>query len=146
LTKILSVKREAPTNKVKVVELNPAKITQAKYRDAVAIIIGVEKYKRLPKANYADVDAQTFYDYAKRALGVSTDKIRLLVNENAERTEIRRTLDAWLPSVVKQNSTEVFIFYSGHGLPSKSGDSLFLLPWDADKDYLEDTAILQSKF
>jgi hypothetical protein len=146
LTKTLSVKREAPSNKVKVVELNPAKITQAKYRDAVAIIIGVEKYKRLPKANYADVDAQTFYDYAKRALGVSPDKIRLLVNENAERTEIRRTLDAWLPSVVKQNSTEVFIFYSGHGLPSKSGDSLFLLPWDADKDYLEDTAILQSKF
>ena len=145
-SKTLSVKREAPTNKVKVVELNPAKITQAKYRDAVAIIIGVEKYKRLPKANYADVDAQTFYDYAKRALGVSTDKIRLLVNENAERTEIRRTLDAWLPSVVKQNSTEVFIFYSGHGLPSKSGDSLFFLPWDADKDYLEDTAILQSKF
>ena len=146
LTKTLSVKREAPTNKVKVVELNPAKITQSKYRDAVAIIIGVEKYKRLPKANYADVDAQTFYDYAKRALGVSADKIRLLVNENAERTEIRRTLDAWLPSVVKQNSTEVFIFYSGHGLPSKSGDSLFFLPWDADKDYLEDTAILQSKF
>ncbi len=146
LTKTLSVKREAPTNKVKVVELNPAKIKQAKYRDAVAIIIGVEKYKRLPKANYADVDAQTFYDYAKRALGVSSEKIRLLVNENAERTEIRRTLDAWLPSVVKQNSTEVFIFYSGHGLPSKSGDSLFFLPWDADKDYLEDTAILQSKF
>lgn len=146
LTKTLSVKREAPTNKVKVVELNPAKIKQAKYRDAVAIIIGVEKYKRLPKANYADVDAQTFYDYAKRALGVSSEKIRLLVNENAERTEIRRTLDAWLPSVVKQNSTEIFIFYSGHGLPSKSGDSLFFLPWDADKDYLEDTAILQSKF
>ncbi len=146
LTKVLSVKREAPTNKIKVVELNPAKIKQAKYRDAVAIIIGVEKYKRLPKANYADADAQIFYDYAKRALGVNTDNIRLLINENAERTEIRRTLDAWLPSVVKQNSTEIFVFYSGHGLPSKTGDSLFFLPWDADKDYLEDTAILQSKF
>ena len=36
----------------------------------VALVIGIENYKRMPEALYARTDANIFRDYAHRALGV----------------------------------------------------------------------------
>ncbi|MCF8164260.1 MAG: C13 family peptidase [Polynucleobacter sp.] len=42
-------------------------------------------------------------------------------------------------------ATDVFVYYSGHGLPAADGQSLYLLPQLADRDLIEETAIAQSK-
>lgn len=128
--------------KVAVRKLNPLALKPpATERDAVAIIVGVESYRRIPKSEYSASDARMFYEYATRALGIPQSKIKILIDDEADRVGIRHALEAWLPSVVAGPSTEIFVFFSGHGLPSQAGDSLYILPWDVDRLYLEDTAV-----
>jgi hypothetical protein len=125
--------------------LSPQRIRRSPQSDAVAIIIGVANYRRFPKAEFADSDARAFYDYARLSLGVPTENIRLLIDDKAESVEVFRTLKNWLPSRVSPGKTDVFLFYSGHGLPSMDGKSLYLLPPEVDRDYLERTAISQQE-
>jgi hypothetical protein len=125
--------------------LNPTLINAAKPRDAVAVIIGIEKYKRVPDADFANNDASAFYDYARRALGIKPENIRLLVDDKADAAEILRSFKTWLPTRVNKNTTDVYVFYSGHGLPSEDGGSLYFLPHEVDRDLLERTAITQKE-
>jgi hypothetical protein len=125
--------------------LDPTLITAVKPRDAVAIIIGIEKYRRVPDADFANNDASAFYDYARRALGIKPENIRLLVDDKADAAEILRAFKTWLPTRVNKNTTDVYVFYSGHGLPSEDGGSLYFLPHEVDRDLLERTAITQKE-
>ena len=99
----------------------------------------------MAKADFANADAQDFYDYASRALGIKLENIKLLVDDGADDAEIYRALQNWLPLKVKKGKTEVFVFFSGHGLPSQDGKSLYFLPWGVDKDFVEKTAINQQE-
>lgn len=135
-----------PLTKAEIVEsLRPEKIQVSQTRDAVAIIIGIQDYKRLPKAEFASDDARAFYDYAVRALGVKPQNIKMLLDAEAEQAEIFRAFKNWLPTLVKKDKTEVYVFYSGHGLPSTDGKFLYLLPQGVDKEFLAETAVDQNK-
>lgn len=142
-SKTVTVVREAFVTKPKFGQLKVTNVKQQPPSDAVAIIIGIEKYKRIAQADYANTDAQVFYDYAIRALGIKPENIKLLVDEGADDVEIYRAFQNWLPLIVKKDKTDVYIFYSGHGLPSEDGKSLYFLPWGVDKDFIEKTAISQ---
>lgn len=120
--------------------LDPSKITRQPVRDAVAIIIGIADYKNLTKAEYANDDARVFYDYAIRALGVKPENIKLLVDQDAEEVEIIKAFKSWLPNRSK-STTDVYVFYSGHGLPTADGQGLYLLPPRTDRDFMSRTAI-----
>jgi type II secretory pathway pseudopilin PulG len=139
-TKIITVTRQVVESAVKYAQLNPAQVKKQPERDAVAVIIGIAKYESLPVAEFANDDARAFYDYAIRGLGVKPENIKLLVDEGAREAEILKTFRTWLPSRVK-SSTEVFVFYSGHGLPTPDGNGLYLLPLQADREVIDDTAI-----
>lgn len=139
-SKIITVSRAAVDSKVVYAALDPAKIKRQVERDAVAIIIGVSDYRNLPKALHADDDARAFYDYAIRALGVKPENIKLLVDQDAEDIEIIKTFKTWLPSRVRL-TTDVYVYYSGHGLPTQDGQGLYLLPPRADRDLISRTAI-----
>jgi hypothetical protein len=144
-SKTITVVRQAVDSKAVFGQLNAANVKQQPVRDAVAIIIGIEKYKRVAKADFANDDAQVFYDYASRALGIKPENIKLLVDDGADDAEIYRAFQNWLPLKVKKSKTEVFVFFSGHGLPSQDGKSLYFLPWGVDKDFVEKTAINQQE-
>jgi hypothetical protein len=141
----VAVNREIEDVTIKTRSLNPTRIAAAKPRDAVAIIIGIEKYKSAPDADFANRDASAFYDYARRALGIKPENIRLLVDDKANSVEILRSFKTWLPSRVNKNTTDVYVFYSGHGLPSEDGDSLYFLPHEVERDLLDRTAINQKE-
>ena len=127
-----------------VTTLNPETLKKSATRDAVAIIVGIQDYKRLPKADFANDDARSFYDYAVRALGIKPENIKMLIDSEAEQVEILSAFKSWLPSYVKKDKTDVYVFYSGHGLPSTDGKSLFFLPQNGHKDYLPETGIDQT--
>ena len=131
-------------NKPKAFGLNPNQIRQQSERDAVAIIIGISDYKNLPKADFANEDAKSFYQYAMRGLGIKKENIKLLIDSDADQTEIYRAFKAWLPAHANA-TTDVYVYYSGHGLPSIDGQTLYLLPQRADRDLIEETAISQTK-
>jgi len=44
-----------------------------------------------------------------------------------------------------KSTTEVYVYYSGHGLPTQDGQGLYLLPPRADREVIDDTAIPFSK-
>jgi hypothetical protein len=142
--KSITISRTIVDSKVTYVALNPAQVRQQSTRDAVAIIIGIADYKSLPKADFANDDARAFYDYAIRALGIKPENIKLLVDSDAEEVEIMRTFRNWLPSKVR-STTDVYVFYSGHGLPTADGQGLYLIPPRAARDLIDDTAIPFSK-
>ena len=141
--KTIAVKREAEQTKIEQARLAPEKIKPAKPNDAVAIIIGIQNYKNVAKAEFADQDAQRFYDYAQRALGIKQENIKLLVNEQADLNEIVKAFRNWLPVKINKDKTDLYIFYSGHGLPSEDGKSLYLLPQGVDRDVIDKSAISQ---
>jgi hypothetical protein len=141
-TKTITVSREVVDSKVTFAALNPAQIKRQTERDAVAVIIGIADYKNLPRADFANDDASVFYDYAIRALGVKPENIKLLVDANADDVAIYQAFKTWLPSRVR-STTDVYVYYSGHGLPAEDGQGLYLLPQRAHRDLIEKTAINQ---
>lgn len=145
LRQTVSVNRQVADSTVQFSKLNPLNVRPRPPRDAVAIIIGIQDYRRVPKADFANNDARVFYDYAVRGLGIRGENIKMLLDQEADEVGILSALKNWLPLKVKKNQTEVFVFYSGHGLPSNDGASLFLLPHGVDRQFLERTAINQTE-
>ena len=66
-TKTIAVARQVADSRPVLARLNPLNVKIQQPRDAVAIIIGIEKYKRVPKAEFANLDAKDFYNYAVRS-------------------------------------------------------------------------------
>ncbi len=144
-SKTISVTRQiTASNQIKYAQLNPALVKTQSNKDAVAIIIGIADYKNLPRADYANDDARAFYDYAIRGLGVKPENIKLLVDTDAGQEEIYKAFKTWLPARVRA-TTDVYVYYSGHGITTNDGQSLYLLPQRTDRDLIEETAIAQNK-
>jgi hypothetical protein len=130
-----------PVSTRKFAKLDPTKISVRQKPKSVALIIGVENYKRAPVATFASRDAEYFADFARRSLGVPPANIKLLTNEGASRADILRSLKQWIPSVVTSGRSDIFVFFAGHGLASPDGQNLYLLPFDGEVELLEDTAL-----
>ena len=142
-TKTISVSWQVADSAPAIPKLNPTNMVVQKARDAVAIIVGIENYKRVAKADFANEDAKDFYTYANRALGIKPENIKLLVDEGAGDIEILSAFQNWLPLKVNKGKTDVYVFYSGHGFPSQDGKGLYFLPFNVDKQYLERTSVKQ---
>ena len=141
----VTVARQVADSRPAIPRLNPASVKVQQSRDAVAIIIGIENYRRVAKADFANADAKDFYTYASRALGIKPENIKLLVDDGADDIEILNAFQNWLPLKLNKGKTDVYVFYSGHGYPSQDGSSLYFLPFNVDKQYLERTSVKQKE-
>ena len=125
--------------------LNPSTRSAKSNPNAIALIIGVGEYERNHLAIYADKDARMFYDYAVRKLSIPAGNIKELVNNEAEEIDVRLAVKQWLIRSTKQNTTDVYVFFAGHGLASDDGEKMYLLPYDGAPELLDDTAILRNR-
>ncbi len=131
---------------VDIFDVQPSKTV---YKNAVAIIIGVENYRTVARAPYAANDADVIKKYFENRLGINGDRIFLYKNDDVNGIFFKKMFDpdkGRLKAYVKENETDVFIFYSGHGMPNKSADQTFLFPVDGDKEFIEDTGYPMVKF
>ena len=135
------IRTVSATARVAFPPLDPGRPKATQRPKAIALIIGIEKYENAPPAEFAENDARSFYDYAINALGVSPDRIRLLTGAEARRLDVQKVLRTWIKPLVTKGETDVFVFFSGHGLASEDGNDLFLLPYDTDRDMLNESAI-----
>jgi hypothetical protein len=106
--------------------------------DNFAIVIGIEHYSDIPEAEFAEHDAAAMRDHLV-ALGYPQRNIISLLGPKATKTGIVKNIETWLPRNVNEKST-VFIYYSGHGAPDVKTGQSYLVPWDGDPQFLEDTA------
>lgn len=137
----LTVTRAAAANTEVFAPLKPALARGKPRPDSLALIIGIERYKSAPAAEFAENDARAFYDYAVNALGVPAARVKLLTGANAQKVDVEAALLTWLKPLIVRESTEVFVFFSGHGLASDDGRDLYLLPQDGNRAVLERSAL-----
>jgi hypothetical protein len=145
-TKIVTITRKVAVYKSKDKKLIPPLDSKAHNPNAVALIIGIDKYEAISNAQWAESDAGMFYDFANKSLGISTDRIRLITGENSSRVGIWTSLERWLPTYVDKRKSDVYVYFAGHGLASENGDDVYLIPWDGDPELLKITALKRSEF
>jgi len=103
----------------------------------LAVIIGIEGYKSLPKSDYSFDDAKLVKEYVK-ALGIKERNIEFLTDDNATKSAFEKSFEAWLKNKAKPDS-RVFVYYSGHGAPDTQTGEAYLVPYDGDLNYLNVT-------
>ena len=124
----------SPSKKVEIsgVEMSELDISQSKSKpiqlQKIALIIGNENYTSTLHVPYTLNDSKTFKQYCTKLLGVAENNLIYLAN--ATSIEIQRAIKQVndLQKLCK-DSSEVIVYYSGHGLASYAG-KLQLIPVD----------------
>ncbi|MBI4946150.1 MAG: caspase family protein [Bacteroidetes bacterium] len=111
--------------------------SQTKRKNSVAVVFGVSKYDNIVPAPYADNDAEIMKEYFEKVLGI--EQVLLFTNNEVSISKINKVFNpdyGELQKAVVKGETEVFVFYSGHGIPDKTGDNTYLFPYDGVKEDL----------
>jgi hypothetical protein len=123
--------------------LNESPRPAATRPDDFALIVGIEGYRSIPKADYGESDAKLVKTYVE-SLGVPPANVVLLTGSGASRSDITKYVEEWLPGVVKSDS-RVYFYYSGHGAPDPATGASYLVPYDGDPQFLKSTALPLTK-
>lgn len=108
-------------------------------KNAYAIVIGIENYRqKLPKADFAINDAKIMVEYLTKVMGYPEENVVTLLNDHATNVDLVKYFEKWLPNNVEPRST-VFIYYSGHGAPDPKSGSAYLVPYDGDPSFIDET-------
>jgi len=143
---VLKADRALANSSISFDRLNPLGKRVSNNKDALALIVGVSSYENTKaKAMYADNDALVFKDYATEKLGISENRIKVLINDGADYGEILLTTKDWLRRASKSNKSDIYIFFAGHGLASDDGKNMYLLPYDGRPRLLDKTALLRDE-
>lgn len=111
------------------IEMPP--VTAMKNPDAVAVVIGISKYESrdIPTVDYAKKDAMTVKEYLIKTLGFKEKNVAEFYDEKATSTKLKSYFNR-LKSFVATGKSDVFVFYSGHGVPESS--EAYFAPYDLD--------------
>jgi hypothetical protein len=114
--------------------------TQKRHPNRLALVIGNEDYasrrsglSATVNVDYAQNDAMVYAQYLEQSFGLETSHIKLLTNATAG--EMRGGL-AWIENLTRATGpeTEIYFYYSGHGLPSDMDKTPYLIPVDVSGD------------
>jgi formylglycine-generating enzyme required for sulfatase activity/uncharacterized caspase-like protein len=131
-------------------------ITNSNFEKAYALIIGISKYRdpRIPELRFTRADAEGIYKLLTdpKKVGLDTDNIKILLDSDATRFNIRNSISNWLFRNADQDSI-VFIYFAGHGGVEedrlgieKDKYAKYLLPYDTVFDDLYSSAISNRDF
>jgi len=126
------------TNIANVVNIATVPSATIKRPNSVGVIFGISSYKELPPAPYADNDAKIVKDYFEKVLGV--EQVISYTNEQVNGfifDDVFNPDNGELQRAIAKGETEVFVFYSGHGIPDKTGENVYLFPSDGKISRLE---------
>ena len=111
--------------------------------DAIAVVIGNKNYQNnIHDVEYALRDADYVKKYLVSLLGYEHSNI--IYKQDAKQSDFNiifgdsNNYKGKLYDWVKKGS-EVFIYYSGHGVPSIKSGQAFLVPVDANVNYIQNT-------
>ena len=123
------------SNLIDIKTISASKIAR---KNSVAVIFGIEKYKELPPAPFASNDADLIKEYFQKRLGI--DKIVIYKNDEVSGfifDDVFNPDNGELQKAIVKGQTDLFVYYSGHGIPNKSGDNIYLFPSDGKISRLE---------
>jgi len=110
--------------------------TTVKNPDAVALVIGISKYKNksVPSVDYAKHGATIMKEYLTNTLGYNGKRIIYADDENAGKNDFNIMLQK-LSNMVRADKSDVFVYYNGHGAPDTKTSDAFFVPYDCDPEY-----------
>ena len=118
-------------------ELPFIKVKQNK--NAYAVLIGIEQYRqKLPKVDFAVSDAKLVSNYLSKVMGYPEENIVTLINDRAAKSDLEKYFEKWLSNNIEKGGT-VFIYYSGHGAPNPQTGDAYLVPYDGDPSFIDQT-------
>ena len=134
------------TSDAQIKDIMIAPLGETLYLDAVAIVIGAEKYQdsNIPVAPYAKRDAVVMKEYFKTSMGIPETNITMLTDEMVTSRKLKELfIRDGLERQVAAGKTDVFIYYSGHGVPLSvdGNDEMYLIPADCDKEYIHEDGL-----
>jgi uncharacterized caspase-like protein len=71
-------------------------------------------------------------------MGYPEENIVTLTNENATKSDFEKYFEKWLWNNVEKESV-VFVYFSGHGAPNPGSGDAYLVPYDGDPSFIEQT-------
>ena len=83
-----------------------------------------------------------FKDYATEKLGIPSNRIKTLINNEADISGMLLGVRKWLRRSTKPNESDVYVFYAGHGITTPDREA-YLFPYDGVTEVLDRTALLQ---
>ena len=108
-------------------------------KNAYAIVIGVEQYRqKLPKSDFATHDAQAVTEALTKVMGYPAENVITLINDQATNADLAKYVEKWLLKNAKTGST-VFIYFSGLGTSNPETGDVFLVPYDGDPSFIDQT-------
>ncbi len=107
------------------------------YKNSFALLIGINEYPQLPKANwlsYSVNDVKAMQKLLVGSYGFPKENIKTLTDDKATKANIEAALSEFADSdrIVKED--RILIYFSGHGQTVKTaagGEMGFLIPYDA---------------
>ena len=110
----------------------------------IAVVIGNKSYSQSgsPDVDFAVNDAQMMKEYLQRTMGFLLENI--IYEENAGLSKFNeifgteRNHKGKLFKHVKAGASRVFVYYVGHGAPDLETQDAYLVPVDANPQYLRD--------
>jgi len=116
------------------VELNVPEGVETK-KDAVALIIGNRNYEDpdIPDVEFALRDAQFVKQYLIKLLGYREGNIIFL--KDATNSQFRTAVQKLKNSA--KDTSEIFIYYAGHGAPDPEEKRGYFVPIDCDPNYVK---------
>lgn len=116
-------------------------------RNAWAVVVGINRYPRMPQLKYAVNDAREFYRLLVERNRVPAENITLLLDEQATLRNLRSALGTGLKAAAGTRDM-VLIFFAGHGATERDATSTdsdglekYLLAWDTDTRDLYSSAL-----
>lgn len=110
-------------------------------KDAIAVVIGNQRYSKAKAVEYAENDARSMKAYLINMLGYKEGNI--LYYENASLSDFNTVFGTSenpkgrLYNTIKQGVSDVIIYYSGHGAPGLKNSKAYFVPVEADPNYME---------
>jgi len=104
-----------------------------------AIVVGIEQYReRLPKADFATQDATAMARFLTTTAGYREENVIVRLNEQATKSDLEKYFEAWLKNNVDASSS-LLIYFSGHGAPQPTTGDAYMVPYDGDPAFIEQT-------
>ena len=112
------------------------------------VIIGIENYRNVSPVSYAHRDAQWMKEYFMKVLGIPAANLYMKTDDAATLGELKAVFDkgGWLGKNAGKANSEIYIYFSGHGVPDADGKQAYLLPYDGNPNYAFSTAYRLEQF
>jgi hypothetical protein len=131
-----TAKAEAPPPSLPISDMDSPAFRYPRRPNDWALVVGIESYRSLPRADFAKRDAEAAGRYFA-ALGVPGGNIISLLDSAATLSGLSSYLEDYLPKNVGSKS-RVYFYFSGHGAPDPRSRSAYLVPWDAVPEFIRD--------